>query len=118
MILHIVLYQPKPSATREELAELANSLESASRGIPSIRQVRVGKAMDFGLGYKNWPEDQKNGNVAVFEFDDRFGLEAYLAHDKHKTLSSLFWSTCDRPVIIDVHALDPMVESPSEKLVK
>ena len=110
MILHIVLYQPKASATGEELSELANALEAASRQIPSIRQVRVGRAIDFGFGYSNWPKDQNNGNVAVFEFADRTGLDAYLAHANHKRLAALFWSTCDQPTILDVSAADPKVD--------
>ena len=110
MILHVVLYQPKASATREELSELASALEAASRGIPSIKQVRVGKAVDFGFGYSNWPKDQNNGNVAVFEFIDRPALEAYLAHESHKRLAAAFWNTCNQPLIIDVSALDPSVD--------
>ena len=91
----------------EYLAVLANALEVASREIPSIRQVRVGKAVDFGFAYNNWPKDQVRGYVALFEFDDRPGLEAYLAHEAHKALACLFWSTCDQPTIFDVSAADP-----------
>ena len=111
MILHVVLYQPKASATPEELAELADALEGASREISSITQVRVGKAVDFGFGYSTWPKDQNNGNVAIFEFRDRIALETYLAHQTHKRLAALFWSTCDQPVIIDVSAIDPTRDS-------
>jgi hypothetical protein len=110
MILHIVLYQPKSSATHEELLELASALESASREIPSISQVRVGKAVDCGFGYNNWPKDQESGHVAVFEFNDRHALESYLAHQEHKKLAALFWRTCDQPLIIDVSAVDPMAD--------
>lgn len=110
MILHIVLYQPKASATQEELSDLANALETASREISSIQQVRVGKAVDFGFGYSVWPKDQNSGNVAVFEFIDRIALETYLAHQTHKRLAALFWSTCDQPIIIDVSAADPKVD--------
>ena len=110
MILHIVLYRPKPSATPEELSELVNALEVASREIPSIRQVRVGRVVDFGFNYSNRSKDQKDINVAVFEFDDLNALKAYLAHEAHKRLASLFWSTCDQPTIIDVSAVDPTVQ--------
>ena len=117
MILHIVLYQPKASATPEELSALANALEVASREIPSIRQVRVGRTVDLGFGYKNWPKDQSNGYVALFEFDDRPGLEAYLAHDAHKELAGLFWSTCDQPTIFDVSAGNPRLNDVQDLLV-
>ena len=107
MILHIVLYQPKSSAAAGELAELTAALEAASREIPSIRRVRVGKAVDLGFGYNNWPKDQNNVFVAIFEFDDRTGLETYLADPAHKNLAALFWNTCDQPTILDVSAIDP-----------
>ena len=110
MILHIVLYQPKASATQAELSALADALETASREIPSIKQVRVGSAVDFGFGYNNWPKDRNNGNVVVFEFADRSCLEDYLVHPAHKRLASLFWSTGDHPVIIDVSAVDPIAD--------
>jgi hypothetical protein len=110
MILHIVLYQPKLSVPREELSELINALERAGREIPSIRQVRVGRAIDFGFGYEHWLKDQKSLNVAIFEFEDRGGLESYLAHDAHKKLAALFWKTCDQPIIFDVSAIDAAVE--------
>jgi hypothetical protein len=96
MILHIVLYQPKSSATRKKLLELASALEAASREIPSITQVRVGGTVDFGFAHKNWPKDQDSGNVAVFEFEDQTVLEGYLAHPVHKKLAALFWSTQQR----------------------
>ncbi len=111
MILHIVLYQPKASATREELAELAHALEVASREIPSIRQVRVGKAVDLGFAYKNWPTDQNSGCVAVFEFADRESLDAYLIHQSHQKLAALFWKTCESSTVFDVSAIDPKVEA-------
>ena len=109
MILHIVLYQPKASATSEELAELAKVLETASREIPSIRQVRAGKAVDFGFGYSNWPKDQNTGCVAIFEFDDKMGLESYLCHPAHQALAAMFWKTCEQPTIVDVSGLDPKI---------
>ena len=110
MILHVVLYQPKPSATPEELCELVKALEVASREILSIRQVRVGKAVDLGFAYSSWSKDQQSLNVAIFEFEDLNALRTYLAHEAHRKLAALFWSTCDDPTIIDVSAVDPTVQ--------
>lgn len=111
MILHIVLFQPKASATPEELGELARAVEAASREIPSIRNVRVGRAIDFGFGYQNWPSDQKTGSLAIFEFGDRGGLESYLAHPTHRHLSELFWKIGNRPIILDAVAVDPRTDT-------
>jgi hypothetical protein len=107
MILHIVLYQPRPTATPEELNALAKAVERASRQIESIRQVRVGRARDFGFGYKTWPYNQNDAYAAVFEFADLNDLGKYLVHESHKELAEVFWKTCDNPTILDVQATDP-----------
>jgi hypothetical protein len=107
MILHIVLYQPKATATPEELKALTEALKRVSVAIPFVRQVRVGMAKDFGFGYKTWPYNQKSGYVAVFEFADLNDLGQYLVHDSHKMLAEMFWKTCDNPMILDVTAIDP-----------
>jgi len=106
MILHIVLYQPKPTATLDELLSLAKAIERACQEIPSVRQARVGKASDFGFRYKTWPYDQNMGFAAVFEVNDLVGLTEYLEHPAHKELADMFWKTCDNPIIVDVSASD------------
>ena len=105
MILHIVLYQPKITASAEELLELSRAIEKVCRDIPTIKQSRVGKASNFGFAYKTWPYDQNIGYMAMFEFDDFNGLREYLDHPSHKELAKLFWSTCDKPIILDVSAI-------------
>ena len=108
MILHVVLYQPRATATLEERTELVAALEAACHEIPVIQQVRVGKAMDLGMGYMNWSLDQQMDYVAVFEFRDEIDLRSYLAHDHHRRLAEMFWKVCERTTIIDVAAVDPL----------
>jgi hypothetical protein len=109
MILHVVFYQPKASATDEELAALVAAIERASREIPTIRQVRAGKAVDLGFSYSTRSLGQKLAYMAVFEFNDLDGLRAYLSHEEHSKLAQLFWSTCEETMIVDVEAVDPML---------
>lgn len=118
MILHVVFYQPKASASAGELAELVAAIERASRRIPTVRQVRAGRAKDFGFGYSNRSVGPKLGYVAVFEFSDLDGLKAYLMHDEHTELAKLFWSACEETMIVDVEAVDPKVHGLSELLVE
>lgn len=118
MILHVVFYQPKASATAEELGELVAAIEQASREIPSIRQVRAGRAMDFGFSYSERSLGQKFAYSAVFEFDDLDGLKAYLLHGAHKRLAELFWNVCEATMIVDVEAVDPRQPGLSELLVE
>ena len=107
MILHIVFYQPKVGATPQDKADLVRHLEVASREIPTIEQVRVGRAVDLGLGYEDWSISLKLEFVAVFEFIDSTQLRSYLQHPAHAKLSELFWKVCDKTMIVDVEAWDP-----------
>jgi hypothetical protein len=118
MILHVVFYQPRESATAEELSNLVSSLEAASLEIPSIRQVRVGKAIDLGMGYGNRSISLNLDYCAIYEFDDVIGLTTYLLHQAHKRLGELFWSVCEKTMIVDVEAVDPRHPGLSELLVK
>lgn len=118
MILHVVFYQPKASATAGELAELVAAIERASREIPAIRQVRAGRALDLGLSYYERSLGQKLDYMAIFEFNDLDGLKAYLLHDEHTKLAKLFWSACEETMIVDVEAVDPRLPGLSELLVK
>lgn len=108
MILHLVLYQPRATATPEDRAELVAALEAACHEIPVIQQVRVGKAINLGMGYKNRSLGQNMDYVAVFEFRDEIDLRSYLVHDHHRRLAEMFWKVCESTTIIDVAAVDPL----------
>ena len=107
MILHLVLYQPRATATPEERAQLVAALEAACHEIPVIQQVRVGKAINLGMGYENRSSGQQLDYAAVFEFRDEIGLRSYLVHDHHRRLAEMFWKVCERTTIMDVAAVDP-----------
>jgi hypothetical protein len=118
MILHVVFYQPKETATPEERAGLVSALAAACSEIPSVQQVRVGKTMDLNMGYENRSSGQQFDYMAVFEFRDEIDLRAYLVHDRHRTLGEMFWKVCDRTFITDVSALDPIGGDSLDVLVK
>ena len=107
MILHIVLYQPKDDVTGGEEAAFKAILDKAANIIPSIRQTRVGRTVDLGIGYEIRSEDQLYEYVAIFEFADTDGLKAYMAHPAHIALAEQFWKHCQRTMILDVEAEDP-----------
>lgn len=108
MILHLVLYQPRATATPEERAALVAALEVACHEIPAIQQVRVGKAINLGMGYENRVVGQEFDYAAVFEFRDEMDLRSYLVHDHHRRLAEMFWKVCERTTIVDVAAVDPL----------
>jgi hypothetical protein len=108
MILHVVLYQPRSSATAEELAELTMALQVACREIPVIQQVRVGRTIDLQMGYMNRSVGQIVDYFAIFEFVDQLSLRAYLAHPQHVALAEAFWRVCEHTQLLDVEAVDPL----------
>jgi len=110
MILHVVFYEPKASATAEELSEFVRAIERASREIPTIHQVRAGRVRDFGFGYAMRSLNQKLSYMAVFEFNDLDAFKAYMAHEEHVKLAQLFWSACEQTMIVDVEAADPKLD--------
>ena len=116
MILHLVLYQPRATATPEERAGLTAALETACHEIPSIQQVRVGKAVNLGMSYSNRVLSQQFDYAAIFEFSGEIGLKAYLVHDHHRKLAEMFWKVCERTLIIDVNAVDPLAGESMERI--
>ena len=107
MTIHIVLYQPKSSLCDADVLAFRSVLEQASREIETIRQVRIGKTVDLGIGYEDRSSGQKFDYVAIFEFESTDGLRAYMAHPAHMTLAEQFWKHCERTMILDVEAEDP-----------
>jgi hypothetical protein len=107
VILHIVLYEPKPGLSADNEAEFRAFLLAAVGNIQEIRQVRIGRTVDLGIGYEARSEGQSFGYVAVFEFDSIDKLKAYMAHAAHVALAAQFWKHCDRTMILDVEAEDP-----------
>lgn len=107
MILHLVLYEPKPGLSEVEIAGFKSALGHASTVIPSIRHVRTGRTVDLGIGYEHRSSGKSFGYVAVFEFESVDGLKAYMAHPAHAALAEQFWKHCDRTMILDVEAEDP-----------
>lgn len=102
-----MLYQPKPGLTINEEADFRAILARAAGNIDSIRQVRLGRTTDLGIGYEDRSQGQLFRYVAIFEFDSEDGLRAYMAHPDHTALAEQFWKHCERTMILDVEAEDP-----------
>ncbi len=111
MLLHIVLYEPKPGMDETEVSTFKSVLRQACLDIPSIKQVRTGKTIDLGIGYEDRSSGQSFGYVAIFEFESIEGLKSYMAHPAHVALAEQFWKYCERTMILDVEAEDPLAWS-------
>lgn len=105
MIVHIVLFRPRPDMPEPERAALIEALQSAAQGIPSVRRFSVGRRVRHGRSYEEaMPRDFEY--AAVVEFDNLEGLKAYLDDPLHHELGRRFWKAIAAGLIYDYEMLD------------
>ena len=73
--------------------------------IPTIRRFWIGRRLNDGPSYRlggspDFPF------MAVIEFDDRAGLDAYLGHAAHQAVGRLFNETTEAALIYDFEMFD------------
>ena len=100
MIVHLVLFTPRPTATAAERAQLAEVFTTALRAIPSIRRVNIGARITHGRAYESLMRANYS-HAALLEFDDLDGLRAYLDHPAHEALGRLFFEMFEEALIYD-----------------
>jgi hypothetical protein len=101
MIVHIVLFTPRTTLSDGERQALADTFAAALVAIPSIRRARVGHRVTHGRpGYEQLMRVGYD-YVAILEFDDRAGLEAYLAHSAHEALGERFFAMFEHALMYD-----------------
>ena len=100
MISHIVLMKPRPDLSAEERLAFVDAFERAIREIDTVRDVRVGKRVTHGAGYEQTSPDAAD-YLAVIEFDDLAGLQAYLRHPAHQNLGEHFGRSLSAALVYD-----------------
>jgi hypothetical protein len=105
MVVHIVLFRPKANLNGIEQRALLSSIEQAAAAIPSVRRFRIGRAVSDPpqyelVGFPDLPY------VAIVEFDDRAGLEAYLGDQMHGELGRRFNDSLEAALIYDYEVTD------------
>lgn len=101
MMLHIVLFKPRPDLTNAQRDALVAAFERATREIPTVRRVRVGRRVRHGAGYEAVAPDVAD-YAAILEFDDLAGLQAYLGHPAHEELGARFSDSLTSALVYDV----------------
>lgn len=117
MISHIVLFEPKPGLTADQVRDFAQHIREAMSAPPSVRRAMVGRRVDIHSGNDRNFGDATYSFSAVVEFDDSKGLIEYLHHPKHAELGRLFWLNCERTVVLEVEAVDATTNAVIELLV-
>jgi hypothetical protein len=105
MVLHVLLFQPRPDLADSDRQALAAAFESAARAIPFIRRCHVGRRIRHGAGYEALAGESFD-YAAVLEFDDLASLRAYLEHPSHADLGQRFLGSIARSCIGDYEMLE------------
>jgi len=109
MIVHVVLFSPKPDLSEADRRALLDALSAAASGIPSIRRFRVGKRVKHGLpGYEQVMRDDYEFAV-MFEFDDVAGLKAYLQHPAHAAAGHHFTASASKALAYDYEVSESLI---------
>jgi hypothetical protein len=105
MIVHVVLFKPRPDLSPEAGRQLAASFEAALKQIPSIRRARVGRRITHGRVYEALMNVDYS-YAAFLEFDDVAGVKAYLEHPAHQQLAAQFFDAFEHALIYDFDLAD------------
>ncbi len=105
MILHIVLFRPRPGLDAHARQGLAKAFADAIDQIGSIRRARIGTRRTHGRAYEQLMHENYS-HAAILEFDDLAGLKAYLEHPAHGALGSLFFDCFEQALMYDFDVRD------------
>lgn len=105
MILHVVLFRPRPGLGDEQRQGLAKAFANAIDNITSIRRARIGRRRTHGRPYEQLMREDYS-HAAVLEFDDLAGLKAYLEHPVHNELGSRFFECFEQALMYDFDVQD------------
>ena len=92
--------KPRADLSPAERAALIDAFERAIRDIPTVRAVRVGRRVVHGAGYEPLAPDAAD-YLAVIDFDDLAGLQAYLRHPAHEALGARFNQSLRSALVYD-----------------
>jgi hypothetical protein len=105
MMLHVVLFRPRPGLATDARRELAQAFADAIDRIGSIKRARIGRRRTHGRAYEQLMRENYT-HAAVLEFDDLEGLKAYLEHPAHTELGSRFFECFEQALMYDFDVHD------------
>jgi stress responsive alpha/beta barrel protein len=109
MIVHVVLFTPRADLADADRAALVGALEMASKNIPSIKRLRVGKRVKHALpGYEQMMRDDYEYAV-IIEFDDVEGLKSYLQHPAHAAAGQHFTASASKALAYDYEVGESLI---------
>jgi hypothetical protein len=105
MLMHVVLFNPRPDLAAGEAEGLVAALEHAAREIPHVRRFEVGRQTASPPAYAASGAAAYR-YVAIVWLDDRAALDAYLRHPAHQALGAAFNAAVGSALIYDLEMED------------
>jgi hypothetical protein len=105
MILHLVLYRPRPGFDADAARGFLDALRATRTAVPEIRRFWIGRRLAGGPAYRmtGFPDYPF---VAAVAFDDHDGLLRYLQHPLHDSLSHHFNTNAESALVYDFEVAD------------
>ena len=100
MVCHIVLMKPRAGLSAGDRRAFVAAFERAVREIPTVRSVRVGRRVKHGAGYELVSPDAAD-YLALIDFEDLAGLQAYLRHPAHDEVGARFGEALSAALVYD-----------------
>ena len=104
MVVHVVLFRPRPEVTKSDEQSMLEAIAAAAARVPTVRRFVIGSRLTHGAAYEHLGQPDFP-YVAIVEFDDLDGLQAYLHHPEHKRLGELFYQLQDAALAYDYVAM-------------
>jgi hypothetical protein len=105
MIVHVVLFRPRPGLDERQRQGLAKAFAAAIDDIGSIKRARIGRRRTHGRAYEQLMREDYT-HAAILEFEDLAGLKTYLEHPAHSELGSRFFECFEQALMYDFDVQD------------
>lgn len=100
MVIHAVLLKPRPDLAPADRRAFVAAFHRAAAEISTLRGIRFGRRLKHGATYEAAAPDAADF-VAILEFDDLAGLQAYLRHPAHEELGARFGQSVSSALVYD-----------------
>ena len=94
MLTHVVLLQPRPETTEEQIKTALDHVKALQEAVSGIIDVQAGRNLsDYNQGYTYG---------FVMRFADREHLKAYAPHPAHQVVSKELQRICQKIIDFDI----------------
>ena len=93
-MIHVLLLQPKPETTEEEMEAVLSKIEALQHKIPGITKIQAGKNRN--------PNNHGHTYGFIMYFVDDEHFQAYFPHPEHRAIGAELRRLCSRLLNFDI----------------